>query len=210
MFNDTDWAVDVNDRIPTTDNLQFLGQNPINQSSKKQTTIAQSSTEYLAIASALSETIWIKNLLFELGIPLPKLQLIYCDNNIEITYLCKNPVFHSHMKHLTVDFHYVRGQIKCQFLTVAHIHATNHLADSLTKALPPHHHIPKLAVPLCLTLDKERGALKVFSLSMLELLFNYFVSLISSSFGHEGDFVVELSKRRQCAICEQFHILPQS
>lgn len=33
--------------------------------------------------------------------------IIYCDN-INATYLCANPMFHSRMKHIAIDFHYIR------------------------------------------------------------------------------------------------------
>ncbi|XP_071700167.1 uncharacterized protein [Rutidosis leptorrhynchoides] len=58
MYSDADWVGDVNDRVSTTGYLLFLGRNPISWSSKKQTTVARSSTEaeYKAVASALAET----------------------------------------------------------------------------------------------------------------------------------------------------------
>ena len=159
MYTDADWAGDVNHRISTTGYLQFLGLNPISWSSKKQTIIARSSTEaeYRAITSALAETTWVKNLLFELGIILPKSPIIYNDN-IGVTYLCENPVFHSRMKHIAVDFHYVRDQVHRKLITINHIHAANQLADSLTKALSKlafDHHLHKL---VCSSPPNLRGA----------------------------------------------------
>ncbi|KAL0277932.1 UNVERIFIED_CONTAM: Retrovirus-related Pol polyprotein from transposon RE2 [Sesamum radiatum] len=71
-FADADWAGDPNDRTSTSAYVVFLGANPISWSSKKQKTVARSSTEaeYRAIASTAAEVNWIMNLLQELKVPI--------------------------------------------------------------------------------------------------------------------------------------------
>ena len=39
------------------------------------------------------------------------------------------------MKHIAIDFHFVRDQVAKNQLRVAHVHIANQLADSLTKPL---------------------------------------------------------------------------
>ena len=51
-------------------------------------------------------------------------------------YVCANPVFHSRMTHIVIDFHFVRDQVSKKLLRVSHIHTSDQLADSLTKPLP--------------------------------------------------------------------------
>ncbi|RVW24421.1 Retrovirus-related Pol polyprotein from transposon RE2 [Vitis vinifera] len=70
------------DRRSTSAYIVFLGHNPISWASKKQRSVARSSTEteYEAIASIASELSWIRSLLMEITISLPQQPTIYCDN----------------------------------------------------------------------------------------------------------------------------------
>lgn len=70
-----------------------------------------------------------------LRIPLPTAPFIYCDN-IGATYLCADPVFHSRMKHIALDYYFVRNQIQEGMLRVSHVTTDDQLADTLTKPLP--------------------------------------------------------------------------
>lgn len=71
----------------------FLGDNLISWSSKRQPTISRSSAEaeYKGVANATTKTTWLRNLLFELHLPLRQATIIYCDN-ISAIYLAKNPI----------------------------------------------------------------------------------------------------------------------
>ncbi|KAE8726643.1 hypothetical protein F3Y22_tig00006570pilonHSYRG00103 [Hibiscus syriacus] len=71
----------------------------------------------------------------ELGITLPTPPAIYCDN-VGATYLCSNPVFHSRMKHVAIDYHFIWGQVQSGALRVTHVSLAYQLADALTKPLP--------------------------------------------------------------------------
>ena len=66
-FSDADWAGDPYDRRSTTGLLVFLGSSPISWSSKKQTTVARSSTEveYRALATTAAEMSWLRILFRE-------------------------------------------------------------------------------------------------------------------------------------------------
>ena len=135
-FADADWVIDVNDRTSTSSYLIFLGATPISWSSEMQRTIARSSTEveYRSVASFSTKINWIKNLLLELRFSPHIVPTIYCDN-VGATYLCSNPVFHSLMKHIAIDFHFIRDQISKNQLRVTHIYTIDQLVDSLTKPL---------------------------------------------------------------------------
>lgn len=97
--------------------------------------MAHSSTEakYRAIESGAAEVSCICSLL-ELGITLPNTHVLYNDN-IGVTYLCANPVFHSRMKHISLDYRFVRDLVQQSKLRISHVSSADQLADLLTKPL---------------------------------------------------------------------------
>lgn len=135
-FSDADWAGDSDDYVSTNGYIVYLGSHPISWTSRKQKGVARSSTEaeYRAVAHTSAELRWICSLLTELGVTLTSPPTVYCDN-IGATYLCQNPVFHSRMKHIAIDYHFVRGQIQNGMLRVTHVSTHDQLADGLTKPL---------------------------------------------------------------------------
>lgn len=135
-YSDADWVGDRDDYVSTNSFVIYLGQHPISWSAKKQNGVARSSTEaeYRAVANATSEIIWICSLLSELGVSLQSAPIVLCDN-VRETFLCANLVFHSHMKHIVIDYHFVRGQVQQGALSVLHVNNRDQLADALTKPL---------------------------------------------------------------------------
>ncbi|CAA7051295.1 unnamed protein product [Microthlaspi erraticum] len=106
-YSDADWAGDVDDFVSTNAYILYIGATPIAWSSKKQKGVARSSTEaeYRSVANTAAELRWVYSLLTELHVNLTNDPVVYCDN-VGATYLCANPVFHSRMKHLALDYHY--------------------------------------------------------------------------------------------------------
>lgn len=136
-FSDADWAGDSDDYVSTNAHIVYLGRTPVSWSSKKQSGVARLSTEaeYRSVANTSAEIRWICNLLTELGIDISSPPVIYCDN-LGATFLCHNQVFHSRMKHVALDYHFIRGQIQHGMLRVSHVNTRDQLADALTKPLP--------------------------------------------------------------------------
>lgn len=134
-YTDADWGGNHDDKTSTSAYIIYLGGNPVSWLSKRQRTVARSSTEaeYRSDANSTAEIMWLSNLLGELGIQ-SQIPTIFCDN-IGTTYLCSNPVFHSRMKHIALDYHFVRQQVQNGKLTVSHISTKDQLADILTNPL---------------------------------------------------------------------------
>lgn len=135
-YSDADWAGDSDDYVSTNAYIVYMGSTPIAWSSRKQTGVARSSTEaeYRSVANTAAELRWVCSLLTELGVTLRHTPTIYCDN-VGATYLRANPVFHSRMKHLALDFHFVRDNVQTGALRVSHVSTKDQLADALTKPL---------------------------------------------------------------------------
>jgi len=136
-YTDADWGGNADDRTSTSTYIIFLEGNPMSWLSKKQKTVARSSTEaeYRAVATSTTEIMWLTNLLKELGITRSAPPKIMCDN-IAATYLCYNLVLHSRMKHISLDYHFVREQVQAGKFQVSHISTKDQLADIMTKPLP--------------------------------------------------------------------------
>ena len=102
-FTDANWARDSSDRKSTIGFFVFMGSNPISWSSKKQTTVARSSTkvEYRALANTTAELAWLQILFKELRSFLSHVPILWCDN-VSAIALASNPVFHAKRKHIDV------------------------------------------------------------------------------------------------------------
>src|SRR5262249_39008897 len=71
-YSDANWAEDPEDRRSTSGYVIKLGNSVISWSSKKQATVATSSTEaeYMAAAYCTRHLIWLRSLLVDLGVDL--------------------------------------------------------------------------------------------------------------------------------------------
>ncbi|CAL2280002.1 unnamed protein product [Prunus armeniaca] len=104
--------------------------------SKKQGSVSRSSTEaeYRALANASAEVAWIRQILADLHVFLPDPPLLFCDNMSALA-LSSNPGFHSRIKHLDVDFHFVRECVQRKDFLVHYFPTDEQVADVLTKGL---------------------------------------------------------------------------
>ena len=136
-YCDADWAGEVIQRRSTTGFVVYLGLCPISWQSKKQGSVSRSSTEseYRSLANTAAEISWIRHLLCDLKIRVPSTPLLKCDN-LSALALASNPVFHSRIKHLDNDFHFVRERVQRNDLQLEYVPTTEQTADILTKGLP--------------------------------------------------------------------------
>lgn len=143
-FCDADWAGDPNDRKSTTGFVILLEGTPISWCSKKQSAVSRSSTEaeYRSMADTTSKIKWILHLLKDLHIEMQDKPILHCDN-ISALALATNPVFHSKLKHVEVDVHFTRDQVKAGTIKLRFVASKEQMADLFTKGLcsPQHRYL---------------------------------------------------------------------
>jgi hypothetical protein len=87
------------------------------------------------MTDATAELIWRQSVLQELRIPCPRSVRLWCDNMV-VKYLASDPVFHDRMKHIEIDYHFVRDRVVKKLLDVRFIPIDDQVPDGLTKSLP--------------------------------------------------------------------------
>jgi hypothetical protein len=136
-YSDADWGSDVTTSKSVSGYVFYLSGGVVSWSSKKQTSVALSSTEaeYMALAHATQEAVWLRSLLHELGFQESSPTTIFEDNQSSIA-LAKNPVFHPRTKHVRIKYHFTRDKIDTNEIRLEYIPSERMVADALTKALP--------------------------------------------------------------------------
>ncbi|XP_021985998.1 secreted RxLR effector protein 161-like [Helianthus annuus] len=86
FYTDADWAGDKGNRRSTSGYFSLVGGNLVTWRSKKQKVVALSSAEleFRGIARGLSEVLWIKKLLEDIGFSQREPSIIMCDNTAAI------------------------------------------------------------------------------------------------------------------------------
>jgi len=108
----------------------------ISHISKKQTTQALSSTEaeYMAIAAAFQEGLWLRTFFQLLDIPIPTPIRLYV-NNAGTVALSKEASTNNRTKHIDICFHFCRNHIESRTFSTEWLSSSKNTADILTKAL---------------------------------------------------------------------------
>ena len=138
---DADWAGDVNDRKSTSGYVFSMSGSPVSWRSKKQSCVALSTAEaeYVALAAAAQEAIWLRNLMEDLKGGNKAATVIHDDSQAAIS-MSKNPQFHGKGKHIEIKYHYIREQVLKGNVVLKYCPTENMLADILTKGLNREQH----------------------------------------------------------------------
>src|SRR5271169_1504954 len=152
-LTDADWAGDVNTRRSTTGYVVMLNNGAIAWRSKRQVTVALSTTEaeYMALAEATKELKWMWQFLTELGQGPGEEATVLCTDNQGAIALTKNPISHAKSKHIDIHHHFVRDAVMDKIIWLQYIPTEDMTADSLTKALSRRKH-EKCAIGMGMTL----------------------------------------------------------
>ena len=135
-FSDADWAGDVSDRKSTSGYCFKFGRSLISWRSNKQTCVALSTAEaeYVALAGAAQEAVWLKHLLSGLSVNCDGPMVIYEDNQAAIS-LSKHNKSHPKVKHISIKYHFIRDLVDNGDIFVKYCPTDVMLADIFTKSL---------------------------------------------------------------------------
>jgi hypothetical protein len=135
-YADSDWVGSSVDRKSTSGYCFSLGSAMISWSSKKQSSIAQSTVEaeYIAASNASREAVWLRKLMSGLFQERLETTVIHCDNQ-SCLKLTENPVFHDRSKHIEMKYHFIRDMVQRRTIKLQYIRTDEQIADILTKPL---------------------------------------------------------------------------
>ena len=135
-YCDSDWAGDSDSRKSVSGYCFSIGSGAVSWTSKKQPTVALSSTEaeYKAACIAACEVVWLRRILMDVAVPIRTATVLRCDNQ-SCMAIAKNPVFHARTKHIEIQYHYVRELINDEIVELEYCPTSENAADIFTKAL---------------------------------------------------------------------------
>jgi hypothetical protein len=135
-FSDAAFA-NADDRRSISGYVFLVGGGAITWGSKKQTTVALSSTEaeYVALSEASREAMWLRHLYGELGFIQKEPILLLGDNDGSIA-MAKNPQFHKRTKHVDIRWHWIRELVNDGLISISDCRDPQQTADILTKQVP--------------------------------------------------------------------------
>jgi hypothetical protein len=134
-FSDVDFAGCRLVRKSTFGTCQFLGSSLVSWSSRKQSSVSQSTTEaeYVAAASYCSQLLWITYTMSDFDEEYTHVPL-QCDSTSALS-VAKNLVLHSKTKHIEVRYHFLIDNVEKGKIALIHVPTHDQLADIFTKPL---------------------------------------------------------------------------
>lgn len=142
-YSDADFGGDIDTRRSTTGYVFKMQGGAISWASRRQPTVALSTTEaeYMALAAAIQEAIWLKQFAGEVGRILPCEPFVTkCDNQSAIC-LASNDGCSARSKHIDIRYHFIRNHIASRSVRVQYVSTNDMTADCLTKAVTSSKHL---------------------------------------------------------------------
>ena len=136
VYADSDWAGDCTDRKSISGYVSLLSGAAISWSSKKQTTVALSSTEAEFLASSLGsqEAIWLCYILDSINLT-PTLPTPLLVDNQSAIHMIKNGNINECTKHIDIKYRFICDVNESGLIETSYIPTCDQHADILTKPL---------------------------------------------------------------------------
>ena len=137
-FTDSDWGGNDRDRRSVTGTIVKYKGSPVSWFSKRQATVALSTTEaeYMAISATVQEALWFRMWMKEVLNEQVKIPVL-CDNQGAIK-MTKNEGDSQRTKHIDIRHHFIRDHVQKGAIIMKWIATEYQEADILTKRLPTH------------------------------------------------------------------------
>lgn len=134
-FSDSDWASTSEDRRSTTGWVFRYAGGAISWKSRRQPTVALSSTEgeYMALTDTAKEAIWLRGLSRDMGMEDASTRIFY--DNQGAGFLSEGEGLQSRTKHIDVRHHFIRDCVTSGKINLSHVPTAQMLADVFTKPL---------------------------------------------------------------------------
>jgi hypothetical protein len=138
-YSDSSLGDQADDYHSTSGYVFLLANAAISWCSRKQKTVAQSTTqaEYMALAEAANQAAWYQSFLMELGYEVSDPIPLHGDNKGAVD-LALNPVTGRRSKHIPIKHHAIREYVEEGLIDLIRTPTNEMLADGLTK---PHAHV---------------------------------------------------------------------
>jgi hypothetical protein len=134
-YSDSDFAGCRVDCMSTSGGCHLLGCSLVAWSSKKQNSMALSTTEaeYISTGVCCAQILYMKQSLLDYGVVLDRVPFL-CDNQSAVK-IANNPVQHSRTKHIDIRHHFLRDHVAKGDIVLCGVHSEEQLADIFTKPL---------------------------------------------------------------------------
>ncbi|KAF1314267.1 Retrovirus-related gag-pol polyprotein, partial [Globisporangium splendens] len=131
-------AGDIESRRSASGYVSVLNGGCVSWRSKKQRSVALSSTEAecMALSEATQEAVWLKTFVRELGENTSDDPVKILEDNQGSIALAKNPEFHKRTKHIDIRYHFVREKVEDGQVVLEYCPTQEMLADIMTKPIP--------------------------------------------------------------------------
>ena len=134
-YCDSDWAGDLEKRRLTSGYAIFLGKDLVSWHSRRQATVALSSTEaeYMSMCDCAQQILWIQSIFHKCHLTLDH-SIMFGDNKGAL-HLAQNPVMEGQSKHIDIKYYFLRECVKNKTFLLDYVPTDQQEADLMTKNL---------------------------------------------------------------------------